>query len=366
MRLTTSVLWLTATLALGCTTSGIKPGGGTGSTGGGNTSGGGGNSGAGGMVKDPTGPTCGMKTFGLQKGTPDLMLVQDKSGSMADMPDGTSCAAGRGRNPVPPAAGCATMAKWPQMTAAINQVVMQTQTTIRWGLKFFPDMGNDQCAVTAAPEVPIADMNAAAITAQIAATMPNGGTPTRTAVAAASMNLAMLPDTNPKFILLATDGLPNCIPGGGSQASDADGAIQAVTDSFKNGIPVFVVGIGSVAEADATLTAMAVAGGEPQTADPKYYPVSSTADLVTVLGTIGGMIGSCSFPLGSVPPDPTNIAITANGAKIPNDPTHKNGWDYSSPAQTSVQLFGSYCDDAKAGKLANVQAIFGCPGKIIP
>ena len=349
MQRKSSVLWLAATLALGCTASAIKNGG----SGDGNNNGGGGTGGT--PVRDPTGgPTCGTKTFGLQNVPPDLMLVQDKSGSMNDTPDGMAC--GR-RDPT-----CPAMAKWPLMTAAINQVVTQTENSIRWGLKFFPDA--EQCGVGAMPTVPIADKNAAAITMAIAATSPNGGTPTRAAITGASMYLAALADPNPKYILLATDGLPNCMPGSGANAPDADGAIQAVTDSAKNGIPVFVVGIGNLPDATATLTAMAVAGGEPQAADPKYYPVASTADLVKVLSTIGGMIGSCSFGLGTPPPDPTNIAVTAGGAKIPNDPRHTSGWDYGT-GQTSVQLFGKYCDDAKAGKLTDVKAIFGCPGIIV-
>jgi hypothetical protein len=248
------------------------------------------------------------------------------------------------------------------MTAAINQVVMQTQSTIRWGLKYFPDQG--ACGVGAMPAVPIADMNAAAIAASIAATQPNGSTPTAMAIAGASMYAATLADPNPKYILLATDGLPNCGAGGGGDP-DAPAAIKAVMDSAMMGVPVFVVGIGTVAEATATLTAMAVAGGRPQAADPKYYPVSSTAELVNVLGTIGGMIGSCSFGLGTPPPDPSNIAVTAGGAKIPKDPGHVSGWDYGT-GQTSVQLFGKWCDDAKAGKLTDVKAIFGCPGVVIP
>ncbi|HEX3695904.1 MAG TPA: hypothetical protein VH374_10985 [Polyangia bacterium] len=97
------------------------------------------------------------------------------------------------------------------------------------------------------------------------------------------------------------------------------------------GIPVFVVGIGSGADAQTTLTAMAVAGGQPQAADPKYYPVSSTAELVSVLETIGGMIGKCSFGLGSQPPDPTNIAVYGDDLRIPD-----------------------------------VKALFGCPGVLIP
>ncbi|HEY2902747.1 MAG TPA: vWA domain-containing protein [Polyangia bacterium] len=336
---------------------GTHPTGSGGTTGAGNggTSGTGNTSGGGGSVATD-GPSCGVKTFGLTKVPPDLLIVQDRSGSMAMLPDGTSCRRAD-------MATCQPMTKWPQITAAINQVVMQTEDTIRWGLKFFAD--DELCGVNDGAVVPIADKNAAAIAAAIAGAMPLSSTPTRAALVSAGAYLATLTDPNPKYILLATDGLPNCGMGQlgfGGQADDSVATIQAVTDVAAKGIPVFVVGIGSIADAQTTLTAMAVAGGVPQAADPKYYPVASTADLVTVLGTIGGMIGSCSFSLGSVPPDPTNVTVTANGTKIPKDTTHTNGWDYGT-GQTSIQLFGQTCDDAKAGKLKDVQAIFGC---IIP
>ena len=343
----TSVLWLTATLALGCSSSGIKGGSSTGGV----NNGGGGNStgtGAGGntAVMDPTkGRTCDKRTFGLQKVPPDLLIVQDKSGSMDETPD-QICRR-----------GCVGMSKWDLITAAINQVVGQTQASIRWGITFFP--ADRECGVAAAPVVPIADMNAMPIAGAIAANMPNGATPTAAAIGAATMYLATQGDPNPKYILLATDGLPNCM-GGVAGANDPDGAIQAVTDSAKNGIPVFVVGIGNIAEGTAELTSLAVAGGRPQAADPKYYPVSSTADLVNVLGTIGGMIGSCSFGLGGAPPDPTSVKVTAGGVKIPNDPTHMNGWDYGT-GNMSIQLFGSWCDMAKAGTLKDLSAELGCP-----
>src|SRR5258708_39719121 len=197
MQCWTHVLWLTASLALGCTSSGIKSTTtGTGNNGGGNNSGG--NGGAGGGVGDPgNGPTCGVRTFGLQKVPPDLLIVLDKSGSMDESADAT-CR----RN-------CGAMAKWPTMTAAINQVVMQTEATIRWGLNFFP--GDRQCGVNAMPAVPSAHMNAMAINTAIAGTNPNGATPTAAAVAGASMYLTTLADPNPKFILLATDRVTNRI-----------------------------------------------------------------------------------------------------------------------------------------------------------
>src|SRR5258708_3287828 len=182
MQRWTHVLWLTATLALGCTSSGIKSTTtGTGNNGGGNNSGG--NGGAGGGGGDPGhGPTCGVRPFGLQKVPPDLLTVLDKPGSMDESADAT-CR----RN-------CGAMAKWPTMTAAINQVVMQTEATIRWGLNFFP--GDRQCGVNAMPAVPIADMNAMAINTAIDRTNPQRRTPAPAADAGARIDLATPADAD--------------------------------------------------------------------------------------------------------------------------------------------------------------------------
>lgn len=345
-------------LGIGCSGAGIKAGPPTGGTGGAANLTDGGGVGAPGT--GPDGPVCGIKTFGLRMVPPDLLIVLDKSGSMNQLPDGTMCAPDGGV-----IATCGPMGKWAQMTAAINQVVKQTETSIRWGLSTFPD-DNDGCGVAATPVVPIDNQNAANIAAAMLSDPIMGRTPTRTALVNAGTYLAALGDPNPKFVLLATDGLPNCAPAGvSSGASDADGAIMAVTNLAAMGVPVFVVGIGDLAEAQMTLTAMAIAGGRPQAADPRYYPVSSTAELATVLTNIGGAIGRCSFGLGSAPPDPSNIAVTGDGLRIPKDLTHMNGWDYGTGG-TSIQIYGSWCDQARAGTLKDIKAVFGCPGVVIP
>jgi hypothetical protein len=206
-----------------------------------------------------------------------------------------------------------------------------------------------------------------AIATSIMGTNPGGSTPTHLGVMAGAAYLQTVADPNPKFILLATDGLPNCAPGMAADADDTMGAVQAVTDAAAAGFPVFVVGVGDVAAAQATLDMMAVAGGRPQPGTPKYYPVSSTADLVAVLTKIGGQITTCSFGLGKAPPDPTNIGVYANPGqvKIMKDPNHANGWDYGA-GMKSIELFGAACDDVKSKKTTDVQAIFGCPGQIIP
>ena len=394
MQLSSKILLLTVTVAAASCAVGVgdtpdNPGavGSNNNMGGAGSSGGGGTAvstidvdNSGNRVSDPgSGPTCGMKTFGISKVPPDLLIVLDKSGSMNETPDGMLC--------ITAGLSCGASAKWPQMTTAINQVVMETDSEIRWGLKLFPD--DLDCGVGMNPEVPIADKNGATVSSLLSLTSPSGGTPTRIALTGAMTYLASLTDTNPKYILLATDGMPNCAPGstsnngggsmvqnstingvsigsssGGSDADDSQATIQTVTDSAMSGIPVFVVGVGSVPDAETTLTAMAIAGGRPQAAAPRYYPVANTADLASVLSDNGATIGSSSFGLGSEPPAPDNIRITANGAKVPQDPTHTNGWDYGT-GMTSIQLFGKWCDEAKSGSLNDVNSLLGCPGLMV-
>jgi hypothetical protein len=323
-------------------------------------------SGSGGKVgaKPPPsadGLNCGLQQYGLQNVPPDLLIILDKSGSMANDAMDQQCMA-------------PCQSKWSSMTDGINMVVAQTDTTIRWGLKFFSD--DDGCGVNPGPAVPIAAGNAAAIGTAIMATMPGGNTPTAAAVTSGATYLMGLTDPNPKYILLATDGEPNCAAGGGGggrrgggggNASDAAGAEAAVTMAAAAGIPVFVVGVGNVTSAQMTLDQLATDGGRAQATEPLYYPVSNTADLVAVLTKIGGQIASCTFSLGKAPPDPANIAVYAyagtQSTRLAQSMT--NGWEYGA-GMTSIELFGPACDAVKAKTTTDVQAVFGCPGTVIP
>jgi hypothetical protein len=311
---------------------------------------------SGGNNPTPDGANCGATQVGLQNVPPDLLIVQDKSGSMGNDVMDMSC-----RN----MAGCVT--KWSQVVPAIDMVVGMTDTTIRWGLKYFANNGT--CGVNPGAAVPIGPNNGAAIMASLGMTNPGGSTPTRLAVQSGADYLMTVMDPNPKYMLLSTDGEPNCAPGAQmTSADDAAGAVAAVAAALAAGIPTFVVGVGNVAPAVATLNMLADAGGKPQAGATHYYPVSSTADLVAVLGTIGDMIASCSFGLGAPPPVPTNVGVYGNGQasmKIPQDKTHTNGWDYGA-GMTSIVLYGSACDKVKNKTYQTVQAIYGCPGMIIP
>jgi hypothetical protein len=307
----------------------------------------------------------------LQKGLPpDLLIVLDRSGSMGD---------------APPAGGGT---KWDQMTAAIDTTVMTLQGQIKWGLEMFPS--DDSCGVSASVDVPVASMNAAAISSAIGGKMPNGSTPTADAIHMAASYLSAVTDSNPKYILLATDGEPNCAaatsptsctcppgtmmmngqcclpilgcipcPTSGAGGPDDAGAEQAVSDAAAMGIDTFVVGIATDSSADAVLNQMAQNGKTARPGMTQYYPVGSQADLVATVNTIAGQIISCSFPLATPPAHPEDVSVDVGAQTVPRDPAHANGWDFG-PGQMSIQFYGSFCTMLQSGAINSVEAVYGC------
>jgi hypothetical protein len=300
------------------------------------------------------GMTCGQTNVMIATLPPDILIVQDKSGSMDRNPSGNKCST----------SGCT---KWAQVSTAIENVVMSTQANVNWGLKFFAN--DNTCGITAGAAVNVAANNYTPIQKAFSGASPGGSTPTETAIDSAAAYLGTLTDSNPKFLLLATDGLPNCMPGNtDTMADDSSGAEAAVTRAFKAGFPTFVVGIATASDAMATqtLNTMAMNGGYAQTgAATSYYSVADTASLETALNQIVGLVASCSMPLNGAPTNFSNVAVqvqTTSGAMaVPQDPSHANGWDYTNN-KTSVEFYGPACDSLKSGAYKNVQFIYACPG----
>ena len=322
-------------------------------TGTGNSTGAGATSGGGGSPGGSSNPdvNCGIFMQGAQMVPPDILIVQDKSGSMNDQADGTTCNGGCGAN-----------SKWSQTTSALNMVIGMTDTTVNWGLKFFAT-SNSGCTVSATAEVPVGPNNANAIMTAIGRAAPGSSTPTRVAIQNAVTIMQGLTDTNPKFLLLATDGLPNCGPNATTPTDDNSvGAEQAVADAHAAGFPTFVIGIGETM-AEATLTRLALRGGVPQAGGATaFYQVSDTAQLETALGTILGSV-TCVFDL----PVPTqsrestsHISVFVNGAAFPQDTNHMSGWDYHGTEMKQIQIYGPTCDGLMGGKIASVAVQFIC------
>jgi hypothetical protein len=306
---------------------------------------------------------CGQTSVSVMPLPPDILIVQDRSLSMTDDSNDRPCTGGTAQGD----GNCGATSKWAQVTAALNQVVGQTQTTVNWGLIFFGDEATS-CVPGTTPDVAITP----GASSQLIQTAFNGvqftgstGTPTTAVMNSAVQYLQGLSDPNPKYLLLATDGEPNCA-GGNVNATDATGAENAVTAANTAGFPTFVVGIATTTDAMATstLNAMAVNGGEAQTgAATQYYSVTDTAGLETVLAQIVGKTVSCTIPLTGVSGDLDKVAVSAKDAsgntiEIMQDAV--NGWSYTDATKTAIILNGDACSNLKTVTYTGFQFIYTC------
>jgi hypothetical protein len=351
------VLWAVAGLIAACSSGTAHPvddDGGSGSTGGsGGSNGGsvggtvikrdggststGGNGGAG--AAEPTADAnCGIKTYGLTTQPAEVMLIVDRSGSMNE----TLTRGGP--------------SKWDDMEEALSETVLGTQSAVHWGLQLYPS--NSSCGTAGSPSVDPGPNSFNRVDRVLKTVVPEGGTPTRVTMQNVTTFMSGRTTPNPKYLLLATDGIPNCVAG----PDDSVETINAVGAAKAAGFPVFVIGVATSGSAPhATLNSMAEAGGRPRADATRYFSVNSKAELVMALGTIAGQISSCSFSLGTTPPDPNAVVVEVDGQRVPRSGTE--GWDYTRNGQ-SIVISGSWCTRLQSGELKNANILFGCPGEI--
>jgi hypothetical protein len=277
------------------------------------TSGDGGDDGMPGGAGSDTGGTSGASGASGTSGTggssgcetreADVLILLDRSVSMQEPPEGIGVNTPKWDLTVPP------------LVDAVSNI-----TSIRWGLKVFPEDEADDAApcaagsVTSRIDVPIADDSAQAVQSGILGTLPSGpGTPTGDALRQALTYLEGFETQNPKFILLVTDGEPSCI----NVTETSDGvegpeearpyAIQAIADAFTAGIPTYLLGVGTNNErARETLDAMAVAGNRPaREVNPLaslFYLVNDTDGADDALDSVLTDASSCGpQPPASIP-----------------------------------------------------------------
>jgi hypothetical protein len=306
--------------------------------------------GAGGSQEDlaPPAPTgdanCGNTTSDSTRQPADVLLVLDRSSSMNySTSSDANCGSG--------ATGCT--ARWPALTSAVNSTLSSTSGAVNWGLKLYTSPGGSACTVNAGVEVPISATSVAAIQTQISNTKPGNNTPTAQAIKAAADYLKTVTDPNGKFILLATDGEPNCGGSGssGSGTTNVQGTIDAITATKAAGFPVYVVGIGpSVGNLDN----FAAAGGTTN-----YFPATSPQALTDAFASISKLVATCVFTSTKPPADPNNIAVYLNTNLVAKDDV--DGWAFGADPSTIV-LHGAACTEAMAATGSSVQILFGCPG----
>ncbi len=331
---------------------------------------------------------CGESTYGNEV-PGSLLIVLDKSGSMSDPPEGGSTT------------------KWSSTVAAINSMVVSASPTLEVGLLAYPEGNFDDFAlvgcmmdpngpncpailadggckdVATAAHVPIEPLsaNGAAINSWLGQNSATGNTPTWWALKNGYSILLGYQALGQRFALLMTDGEPTlytpAFGGFPEMFNDCGGETDIESEvlaAANNGIATFVIGSPGSEGAAPFLSQLAVNGNTPK--DPNctpaagncHYQIGTTnfqQELETVLQEIAGVIADCIFdvPQGEdIDPNLVNIVIeTPNGpVQIYKDPSHQDGWDYTDPTQTKIQLFGPACDLYKAQTGNTITIILGC------
>jgi len=343
--------------------------------------------------------------------TPNIMLVVDRSGSMADSADGSPqgvglCTGQAGQHGV----AC----KWQQLLSAmcgdgtdpgfVADLVSQAGTSdpIKIGLMTFA--GANACDVgviqehitTSAPSNICNDLNA--IT-------PANGTPTAASIQLAAQDFSadnVIEQGRSNFIVLLTDGAPNCDPnfpnptfancGDGTQycvstgacvqqsgaldsnqlgpegCLDEDALVSSVQSIANNSDPTsqvhtFVIGFGhdfadQSSPANDTLNKTAIAGGEGITngqgyATPAFYQATDKPSLQAALNAIVALVNNtCSWQLESTPPSPDAVEVVVTlpgGSPQTLDPTTQ----YTVSGSTVTLTDHALCDQLNSQSATN-------------
>lgn len=377
MRTCLSLFATVTALIAGCGSERPPPAGSSGFTPGSSGVAGGGFQDAGGSDKPPG---CGQKDDGsfcdcidvpLFGEAPNMYFVLDRSGSMAE-----------GN-------------KWAQVRGVVAEIVRTLGPRANFGATVFPGEGQSSCAparqiLPISPGDPRGSGDGPTTTKLLQGTInaPNGGTPTAQALRAVLETLRTAKGKT--FVILATDGGPNCnaaascgadqcqpnidgaagcSPTGPSCCEPPEFARENCLDSGPTasavaalkafGIPVYVIGLPGTSTYAALLDQLAVSGGTAQAGSPKYYKVDTAGEsaLLAALKKIAArIVATCEFKLKEAPASANLVNVYLDEKVVPKDPI--NGWKIDG---ATVTLIGQSCEKVLAGDVLDVRIIAGCP-----
>jgi hypothetical protein len=259
---------------------------------------------------------------------PDILIVLDRSTSML-------------------------MGRWDPSVAAVKEFTAGLDQSVSFGLMLFPAKANDICA-PGMVDVPVGEMNAQKIATALAAAPPTpfplGATPTSTSLMAALTALDPMDCADciptPKYVLLVTDGEPNCAE---DPVGDTNKAIDALT---AKGVKTYVIGYDLANNANSV---MIMNGFAQHGGTDKYYPVEDQASLVKELTRVAGELVPCEFALMDEIADPSYVRVEIDGK------TYSYGTDWTVDGKKIVlDPMGGACPKLRDAKLHNVKVTREC------
>ncbi|KYF59198.1 hypothetical protein BE08_25780 [Sorangium cellulosum] len=286
--------------------------------------------------------------------------------------------------------------RWTMTKGAISSALAAVQDRMSIGLQLFPT--DAHCGIDAGADLSVAVAPGAtsvpAVKRLLDATAPDGATPTADALARALQYLTVGAGSTlegDRFVLLATDGGPNCSHDPGLTCSAAtcttnmDGDCPAVVENCCGGaaadaclddartveqvkalsaagIRTFVVGIPGTTAYAAVLDQLAVEGGTATAeTSPRYFEVVDAAALgETLTGITRDLVRSCELGLEAEPPDRAKVNVFIDEEVLPKQ--GDDGWDYDdSTTPPTVVIKGATCDHVRSMGVESVRVEFGCP-----
>ena len=260
--------------------------------------------------------------MGTGRIAPNILIVLDRSLSMK--PDDGS------------------VNRWDPSVAAIKTITSNLQARVAFGLMTFSGDGggggrggggNLSCGAGRV-NVDIEENTAGAIAQALDRIQPAGATPTAVTMQAADdylRNYQGGPDDRPAptYVLLVTDGAPNCTNGippmgnasavGSQEPAQVDTTVAVIEQMAGRGFKTYVLGYDTQTDAalKAALDQMAQAGGTGASA---HSAIEDEAGLVEEFRSIIGMAAvGCTFSLKTPPSDPNFVRVELDGEKLELD-----------------------------------------------
>lgn len=317
--------------------------------------------------------SCVAGRFRMERRAARMVFVIDRSGSMA-----SNLVTGE------------PLDRWTALYRSLSQTIPRFEASMQMGALIFPRVPTSQAlaGVQACDQLPgdgldvtPALRNGSTLLRAIALYPPLGATPTAAAISRAARYVASREVRGlAQYLVLATDGGPNCNPtlnpatcacpvAGGCAATglgsryclDDAATVTAIDNARRSGVSTYVIGIDG--DLDATyvdvLDRMAVAGGRALSGPRRYFSVREGAQLDAAFEEIQRTVVRCAYVTPSRPDAPDRIEVRAAGGLILRDESRRNGWDWTDRSYGELTLFGAACERV-AASMSTLEATVAC------